>query len=92
MIPRKVSSDQVFFEGVVMSNGISIDGDVFKILKNEEDQYSIWPADLDVPAGWAVTGPTGDKETVTAWIDEHWTDMRPRSLREAMDGETAVSA
>ena len=42
----------------------------------------------DVPAGWHRVGKEGTKEECSAFVDEVWTDMRPRSLREAMDGAT----
>lgn len=58
----------------------------FHVLVNDEDQYSLWPAFAQVPAGWrSVFGPAGRAESV-AYVEAHWTDMRPRSLREAMNG------
>lgn len=65
-------------------NAYTIDGDLFKVITNEEEQYSIWPEQKAVPAGWFEKGFTGSKEEVCAYIDEHWTDMRPASLRRAM--------
>lgn len=52
-------------------------------MKNREDQYSIWATDRDLPAGWAAAGFTGTKEDCLAHVEVVWTDMRPRSLREA---------
>ncbi|GAA4875723.1 MULTISPECIES: MbtH family protein [Saccharopolyspora] len=46
-------------------------------LVNGEDQYSLWPASIEVPAGWAVAhGPAGRQECVEH-IEANWTDMRP---------------
>jgi MbtH protein len=59
----------------------------FAVVRNDEEQYSIWPADRPCPAGWHTTGFTGTREECVAHVDEVWTDMRPRSLREAMAGE-----
>ena len=73
-------------------DGITIDGDRFVVLVNHEEQYSIWPADLPVPAGWRDTGKRGDKAACMAHVDEVWTDMRPLSLRRAMDGVTDEDA
>ncbi|QLH20059.1 MULTISPECIES: MbtH family protein [Streptomyces] len=56
----------------------------FQVLRNDEDQYSLWPADLDVPDGWQTVGKEGTKDECSAYVDEVWTDMRPRSLRERM--------
>lgn len=71
-------------------DGLTMDGDRFKVLVNDEEQYSLWPADLPVPAGWRVTGPQGDKATCLAYVEEVWTDMRPASLRRAMAEDEAT--
>jgi MbtH protein len=55
----------------------------YKILINDEGQYSIWPEMKTPPAGWRETGPVGAKQEVLDWIGEKWTDMRPASLRES---------
>lgn len=62
------------------------DNDQYIVLRNDEEQYSLWLAALDVPAGWHKTGKEGSKEECMTYVDEVWTDMRPRSLREQMDG------
>jgi MbtH protein len=62
-----------------------MDDDItYQVLVNGEGQYSLWPADKEVPAGWEPDGTVGTKEECTAHVDEVWTDMRPRSLREQM--------
>ncbi len=58
----------------------------YRVVLNDEEQYSIWDATMPMPAGWRAEGFTGSKEECLAHIDEVWTDMRPRSLRLAMDG------
>lgn len=55
----------------------------FKVVLNDEAQYSLWPADREVPAGWKEAGKTGPKDECLAYIEEVWTDMRPLSLRQA---------
>ncbi len=57
----------------------------YEVLRNDEDQYSLWPAGHDVPPGWHRVGMEGTKDECSAHVDEVWTDMRPRSLRERMD-------
>ncbi|MFG2058174.1 MbtH family protein [Micromonospora sp. NPDC048930] len=57
--------------------------DRFVVVRNDEEQYSIWPADRELPAGWHDAGFTGARADCLAHVDEVWTDMRPRSLREA---------
>jgi MbtH protein len=56
----------------------------YLVVVNDEDQYSLWAEDLPLPAGWRTEGTAGSREDCLARIDDVWTDMRPRSLREAM--------
>jgi MbtH protein len=56
----------------------------FHVVINHEEQYSIWPQDKSIPAGWRNAGFSGLKAECLAHIDSVWTDMRPRSLRESM--------
>jgi MbtH protein len=57
----------------------------YLVLVNDEGQYSLWPAFLDIPLGWTATGPRGERKACLAWIDENWTDMRPLSLVKQME-------
>ena len=63
------------------------DTTTYRVVKNHEEQYSIWPADRDLPLGWTEAGKSGPKAECLAHIKEVWTDMRPLSLRKQMDGE-----
>ncbi|HEX9965649.1 MAG TPA: MbtH family NRPS accessory protein [Allosphingosinicella sp.] len=67
------------------------DQTIYKVVVNHQEQYSIWPADRENPAGWNDAGKSGTREECMTYIQEVWTDMRPRSLREAMErgGEQA---
>lgn len=55
------------------------------VVINHEEQYSIWPAGRDLPPGWTAIGVTGPKELCLESIESLWTDMRPLSLRRAME-------
>jgi MbtH protein len=63
------------------------DTTIYEVVKNHEDQYSIWPADRELPLGWDKAGKSGTKAECLAFIEEVWTDMRPISLRKAMEGQ-----
>jgi MbtH protein len=65
---------------------------IYKVVLNDEEQYSIWPADRELPLGWRAEGKTGTKAECLAHIDEVWTDMRPRSLRKRMAEQEAQEA
>ncbi len=57
----------------------------YLVVVNAEEQYSIWPSSKPVPDGWLPVGPAGSEDECIAWVDQNWTDMRPRSLRERME-------
>jgi MbtH protein len=57
----------------------------FAVLVNHEEQYALWPADRQVPGGWRPTDMVGTGDECDAYLERVWTDMRPKSLREACD-------
>ena len=57
----------------------------YKVVINQEEQYSIWPADRENAQGWRDVGKQGLKQECLDYINEVWTDMRPLSLRKQMD-------
>lgn len=60
----------------------------FLVLVNDEEQHSLWPGFATVPGGWTVVhGPTGRADAL-AYVDAHWTDLRPASLRRQLDPTT----
>ena len=68
-----------------MANSIFDDDQAtFEVVVNPEEQYSIWPADREIPAGWRKAGKQGKKAECLTYINEVWTDMRPLSLRKKM--------
>ena len=61
------------------------DTTVYKVVVNHEEQYSIWPQRRENPLGWQDAGVSGTKAECLAHIETVWTDMRPLSLRKAME-------
>lgn len=59
----------------------------FYVVVNEEDQHSLWPTFAEVPAGWRVAFGASDRIGCLDYVEEHWTDMRPKSLRIAMEAD-----
>lgn len=57
----------------------------YLVLINDEEQRSLWPAATEVPAGWRVELGETDRQSCLDHIEEHWTDMRPKTLRDAME-------
>ena len=70
-----------------MNADMQEDNTIYKVVVNHEEQYSIWPANRENPLGWRDAGKSGSKEECLAYIKEVWTDMRPLSLRQKMEGD-----
>ncbi|BCY09666.1 MbtH family protein [Actinoplanes sp. L3-i22] len=56
----------------------------YRVVINQEEQYSVWPADRDLPPGWTGEGREGTRQECLDHIGRVWTDMRPLSLRRRM--------
>ncbi|MER5556993.1 MbtH family protein [Streptomyces sp. NPDC058961] len=56
----------------------------FYVLVNDEEQHSLWPSFATVPDGWRIVFGADERAACLTHIEEKWTDLRPRSLREAM--------
>jgi MbtH protein len=59
--------------------------EIYTVVLNHEEQYSIWPQYKEIPAGWTSAGKVGPKQECLDYINETWTDMRPLSLRKQME-------
>ncbi|MCG8421695.1 MAG: MbtH family NRPS accessory protein [Proteobacteria bacterium] len=62
----------------------------YKVVINPEEQYSIWPSDRENPPLWRDEGTAGTKSECLDHIEKVWTDMRPLSVRKAMEQARAV--
>jgi MbtH protein len=67
------------------------DARTYLVVVNAEEQYSIWPVDKQVPAGWSAVEKQGQKSECLQYIEEVWTDMRPLSLRQRMEAAARPS-
>lgn len=67
-----------------MSNPFDDENGIFHVLVNDEGQHSLWPTFVDVPSGWSIVLANTDRQSCVDYVNEHWTDMRPNSLIEAM--------
>ncbi len=62
--------------------------ELYLVVVNAEEQYSIWRAGHDLPDGWTSVGEPQARQDCLAFIEETWTDMRPASLRRAMQEQS----
>jgi len=68
-----------------MSNPFDNPDGRYVVLVNDEGQHSLWPSFAEVPEGWTVAHGEDDRQACLDYVEEHWTDMRPKSLATAMD-------
>jgi uncharacterized protein YbdZ (MbtH family) len=71
----------------VANNPFDDDEGRFFALVNHEEQYSLWPTFKPVPGGWTIVygAPDGAlRAEVLEWIEQQWTDLRPKSLRDVI--------
>nr|ALK27912.1 putative antibiotic synthesis protein MbtH [Streptomyces sp. DSM 11171] len=73
-----------------MANPFDDENGSFLVLVNEENQHSLWPAFADVPAGWKTVFGEDARKACLDYIQENWTDMRPKSLIEEMEKQEAA--
>ncbi|MBG0829766.1 MbtH family NRPS accessory protein [Planomonospora sp. ID67723] len=52
-----------------------------RVVVNDEEQYSVWWPDRELPPGWTATGFEGSRQECLDHIAAVWTDMRPLSVR-----------
>ena len=57
----------------------------FFVLTNTEGQHSLWPASIDVPEGWTVVFGESSRPECLDYVEQNWTDMRPKSLIDAVE-------
>jgi MbtH protein len=67
-----------------MTNPFENPDGVYRVLTNDEGQHSLWPDFVDVPAGWTTVFGPDARAACLEYIEGEWTDLRPKSLVEAM--------
>ncbi|MEU2258445.1 MbtH family protein [Nocardia xishanensis] len=72
------------------TNPIDDEDDRFFVVVNDEEQHSLWPAFAEVPAGWRIVFGEDSRAACVEYVEESWTDMRPKSLRDAMAADDAA--
>ena len=55
---------------------------IYVVLVNDEEQYSLWLSHKDIPAGWKNVGFSGSKAECMEYVDKVWTDITPLSVRQ----------
>jgi MbtH protein len=72
-----------------MTNPFEDENGTYIVLINDEGQYSLWPDFIEIPAGWTSVHEPDTRQACLDYINQNWTDMRPRSLIESMNAASA---
>jgi MbtH protein len=72
-----------------VTNPFEDENGIYHVLINEEGQHSLWPSFIEVPAGWTIVHASDSRTACLEFINQHWTDMRPKSLIESMKKSSA---
>ncbi|MFF3256839.1 MbtH family protein [Actinacidiphila glaucinigra] len=68
-----------------MTNPFEDQEATYLVLVNAEKQHSLWPTLVDVPEGWETAFGEASRQDCLDYVERTWTDMRPKSLVDAMD-------
>jgi MbtH protein len=49
----------------------------YKVVVNDNGQYSIWPTNRENARGWRDAGKTGTQQECLAYIKQVWKDTQP---------------
>jgi MbtH protein len=82
---RREARDSFYAKEVKLSAQDEQDTAIYTVVVNDEQQYSIWPADQSPPLGWQTAAMSGTRAECLAYIGRVWTDMRPLSVRKRME-------
>ncbi|MEU9059713.1 MbtH family protein [Streptomyces sp. NPDC048430] len=72
-----------------MTNPFEDENGTYLVLVNDEGQHSLWPAFAEVPGGWTVVHQEDTRQACLDYVEQNWTDLRPKSLIRSMSAGSA---
>ena len=66
------------------TNPFDDDNGRFYVLRNKEEQHSLWPTFAAVPDGWDVVFGEASRAECLDYVNENWTDILQLSARKAV--------
>lgn len=63
-----------------MGNPFEDENGTYLVLVNQENQHSLWPEPIPVPAGWSAVHGSATRQSCLEYIESNWTDLRPAGL------------
>ncbi|WP_033287827.1 MbtH family protein [Amycolatopsis jejuensis] len=68
-----------------MTNPFENPDGTYLVLVNDEGQHSLWPEFVAIPDGWHPTFGPDTRQSCLDHVEQTWTDLRPKSLINAMN-------
>jgi MbtH protein len=72
-----------------VTNPFEDENGTYLVLVNDEGQHSLWPAFAEVPGGWTVAHQEDTRQACLEYVEQNWTDLRPKSLIRSMASGSA---
>lgn len=63
-----------------MTNPFEVPDVDYTVLRNPQNQHSLWPAVMAVPDGWSVVHGPGPRVDCLAYVRQYWVDLRPSDV------------
>ncbi|WP_035805130.1 MbtH family protein [Kitasatospora mediocidica] len=63
-----------------MTNPFEDADSTYVVLVNDQNQHSLWPNHIEVPAGWTTAFGQNNRQACLDYIDQHWTDLAPQRV------------
>ncbi|MFB6936814.1 MbtH family protein [Streptomyces sp. HUAS 31] len=73
-----------------MTNPFDNENGTFLVLVNDEGQHSLWPVFAEIPQGWTTAFGEASRAECLEFVEQNWTDMRPKSLVARMEGTSTA--
>jgi MbtH protein len=58
-----------------VSSPFEKDDELYLVVVNSENQHSLWPEWLPVPAGWSCVQPADSRQACLDYVESHWLDL-----------------
>ena len=72
--------DAIFLRGKSMTDPFENECGTYHVITNTEGQNSLWPSFIEVPQGWISVHRSKTRADCVEFVNQNWTDMRPKSL------------
>ena len=59
----------------------------FYILRNGQGQFSLWPQQCALPAGWDIVCQPQSQASCQQWLEAHWRTLTPANFTQLQEAQ-----